>query len=156
MPARLRAGAGIAADRYLRVRLAPATMTASSTTLGCHGNYGNPRTHGGLLDSNTSRRASAIGPRMPKPSKPRCSHSSSTSLRVLNKRPFHCLPSGVATRGIGIAPTSGLQWREIAEMTNASITTVISRLHRGRAATTRPGSSSRCQRIRHTGAETVA
>ena len=39
-------GAGIAADRYLRVRLAPATMTASSTTLGCHGNYGNPRTHG--------------------------------------------------------------------------------------------------------------
>ncbi|MDX6242214.1 MAG: hypothetical protein QOG10_7159 [Kribbellaceae bacterium] len=38
-------------------------------------------------------------------------------------------------------------------MTNASITTVISRLHRGRAATTRPGSSSRCQRIRHTGAD---
>jgi hypothetical protein len=39
-------GAGIAADRYLRVRLAPATMTASSTTLGCHGSYRNPRTHG--------------------------------------------------------------------------------------------------------------
>jgi hypothetical protein len=46
LPPRLQPGAGIAADRYLRVRLAPATMTASSTTLGCHGNYGNPRTHG--------------------------------------------------------------------------------------------------------------
>jgi len=68
----------------------------------------------GLHDSNTSGRASAIGPRMPKPSKPRYSHSSTTSPCVLNKRPFHCLPSGVATRGIGIAPTSGLQWREIA------------------------------------------
>jgi hypothetical protein len=44
LPPRLQPGAGIAADRYLRVRLAPATMTASSTTLGCHGNYGNPRT----------------------------------------------------------------------------------------------------------------
>jgi hypothetical protein len=81
---------------------------------------------------------------------------STTSLRVLNKRPFHCLPSGVATRGIGIAPTSGLQWREIAEMTYTSITTVTPRLHSGHAATTCPGSDLRFQCIRHTGAETVA
>ena len=46
LPRRLQPGAAIAADRYLRVRLAPATTTASSTTLGYHGNYGNPRTHG--------------------------------------------------------------------------------------------------------------
>jgi hypothetical protein len=46
LPPRLQRGAGIAADRYPRVQLAPAMITASSTTVGCHGNYGNPRTHG--------------------------------------------------------------------------------------------------------------
>ena len=38
-------------------------------------------------------------------------------------------------------------------MTNTSVTTVIPRLHRGRAATTCPGSDFRFQRIRHTGAD---
>lgn len=36
----------IAADRYMKLRLAPATTTASSTTLGCHGNDRNPHTRG--------------------------------------------------------------------------------------------------------------
>lgn len=40
-------------------------------------------------------------------------------------------------------------------MTNAWVTTVISQMHRGPAATTRPSASSRCQHIRHTDAETV-
>jgi hypothetical protein len=38
-------------------------------------------------------------------------------------------------------------------MTNTSTTAVIPRLYRGRAATTRPGSDSRFQRIRYTGAD---
>ena len=36
---------GLAVARYLKVRLAPETTTASATTLGCHGNYGKSRTH---------------------------------------------------------------------------------------------------------------
>ena len=35
----------LAVARYLKVRLAPETIMASSTTLGCHGNYGKSRTH---------------------------------------------------------------------------------------------------------------
>ena len=37
---------GLAVTRYLKVRLAPETTTASAATLGCHGNYGKSRTHG--------------------------------------------------------------------------------------------------------------
>jgi hypothetical protein len=96
-------------------------MTASSTTLGCHGNYGNPRTHGVARQQHLK---ACISDR-PSPAETVETAPQSLELDFATRLEQETLP--LPTQLCGHTwhwhpRRRGLQWREIAEM-NGDLTT---------------------------------